>query len=120
MKDIIYTRKYIDRNGEEKKEYITVGYMFEKDGRTSILLKNYINPAALANEKGEVWLNVYEHKQKEEKPQQAPKMADKTSLYGNVEPTVAEVTKVVNEGKEYAQKWAEMNKQNEVTDDVPF
>ena len=31
-------------------------------------MKNYINPAALANEKGEVWLNVYEPKQKENAP----------------------------------------------------
>lgn len=71
MKEIKYTRTFTGKDGQEHKEYILVGYLFEKDGRTSILLKNYINPAALANEKGEVWLNVYEplpKKEKSEKP----------------------------------------------------
>lgn len=116
MKDIVAVRKYIDRNGNDKKEYINAGFLFEKEGKLSILLKNHINLNAFSNEKGEIWLNVYEHKQKTE---QEPKTA-KNDLYGNVEPTVAEVTKVVNEGKEYAQKWAEMNKPNEGTDEVPF
>lgn len=65
MKEIKYTRTFTGKDGQEHKEYILVGYLFEKDGRQSILLKNYINPAALANEKGEVWLNVYEPKPKE-------------------------------------------------------
>ena len=68
MQDIVYTRKYTDRNGNEKKEYINVGYMFEKDGRISLLMKSHINLAAFQNEKVEVWLNVYEHKQKADKP----------------------------------------------------
>lgn len=68
MKEIKYTRSFVGKDGQERKEYILVGYLFEKDGRQSILLKNYINPAALANEKGEVWLNVYEPKPKAEKP----------------------------------------------------
>lgn len=67
MKEIKYIRSFIGKDGQERKEYILVGYLFEKDGRQSILLKNYINPAALANEKGEVWLNVYEPKPKETK-----------------------------------------------------
>lgn len=70
MKDIVFTRKYTDNKGTERKEYITVGYMFEKEGRISLLMKNYINLSALGNEKGEVWLAAYEHKQKTE---QAPK-----------------------------------------------
>ena len=67
MKDIVYVRKYTDQKGQERKEYITVGYIFEKEGRMSILMKPYINPAALTNEKGEVWLSVYDHKSKDQK-----------------------------------------------------
>lgn len=67
MKDIVYTRKYTDQKGQERKEYITVGYMFEKDGRTSILMRPWINVSALTNEKGEVWLGVYDHKVKAQK-----------------------------------------------------
>lgn len=67
MKDIVFVRKYTDREGNEKKEYINLGYIFEKDGRISILMKNYINLSAFGNDKGEVWLSVYDHKSKNSK-----------------------------------------------------
>lgn len=123
MKEIKYTRSFIGKDGQERKEYILVGYLFEKEGRQSILLKNYINPAALANEKGEVWLNVYEHKQKTaETPKTANKQDNKTDLYNTTEPTVDEVSKVVNEGKAYAEKWKEMSEGTGNADDldIPF
>jgi hypothetical protein len=117
MKEIKYTRTFTGKDGQERKEYILVGYLFEKDGRQSILLKNYINPAALANEKGEVWLNVYEHKQKSTETQKTPNKTESVT-----EPTVAEVSKVVNEGKGYAEKWKELSEGNNdiISDDVPF
>lgn len=106
MKDIVYTRRYKDQKGEERKEYITVGYMFEKDGRTSILMKPYINVSALTNDKGEVWLGVYDHKTKEQKAEQK---AEGTLYKG------AETVKVVQEA---------VNPQPMTTtdnnDDVPF
>lgn len=76
MKDIIYTRKYTDQKGQERKEYITLGYIFEKEGKMSILMKPWINLGALSNEKGEVWLNVYEHKPKENAPKTLYKGAE--------------------------------------------
>lgn len=123
MKDILYTRKYTGQDGQERKEYITVGYMFEKEGRITLLMKPYINLSALANEKGEVWLGAYEHKSKT--AVNTPKIAQKpqeTKPAVSTEPTVEEVTKVINDGKQYAEKWAEMSKgsQKEETDDVPF
>lgn len=90
MKDIVYTRKYTDQKGQERKEYITVGYMFEKDGRLSILMKPYINVSALTNEKGEVWLGVYDHKTKEQK-------AEKTEKTENNQYKGAQTVKVVQE-----------------------
>ena len=121
MKDIVYTRKYTDQKGQERKEYITVGYMFEKDGRISILMKPWINPAALQNEKGEVWLGVYDHKVKGQESQKIQSKPQENQLYG-VEPTVATVAEVINEGKQYAEKWKEMaeTKKSQETDDIPF
>ena len=116
MKDIVYTRKYTDQKGQERKEYITVGYMFEKDGRTSILMKPYINLAALTNEKGEVWLGVYDHK-----PKTNTQKTETTHKEVLPEPTVDAVSQVINDGKAYAEKWAEMAKGNTGEDsDVPF
>lgn len=113
MKDILYTRKYVGQDGQERKEYITVGYMFEKEGRISLLMKPYINLSALANEKGEVWLGAYEHKVK------TPKIEQKQAQI-NPEPTVKEISKVVNDGKAYAEKWKEMAESKPVSDDLPF
>lgn len=119
MKDIVYTRKYTDQKGQERKEYITLGYMFEKEGRLSILMKPWFNLSALANEKCEVWLSVYEHKSKGQESQKSQSKQG-NQLYDE-EPTVATVTAVVNEGKQYAEKWAEMSKKNKSEEeDTPF
>ena len=122
MNDIIYTRKYTDQKGQERKEYITLGYIFEKDGKMSILMKPWINLGSLANEKCEVWLNVYEHEPKtQENTQKLQNKPQETQVY-EAEPTVATVAAVVNEGKQYAEKWAEMAeaKKSQETDEVPF
>lgn len=106
MKDIVYTRRYKDQKGEERKEYITVGYMFEKDGRLSILMKPYINVSALTNDKGEVWLGVYDHKTKEQKAEQK----DEGTLRKGAE-TVNVVQEAVNQ---------QPKETTDSNDDVPF
>lgn len=103
MKDIVYTRKYTDKNGVERKEYLTVGYIFEKDRKQIILMKSYINLNALTNEKGDVWLGVYEHKAKTQ--DNAPK-----SLYKGAE-TVKAVQSAVNHTQETKE---------EISGDLPF
>ena len=102
MKDIVYTRKYTDNKGQERKEYILVGYMFEKEGKTNILMKPWINVSALANDKGEVWLGVYEHKTKEQKKSE-------NNLYKGAE-QVKSVQEAVNPNPQPAEE----------TGDIPF
>ena len=107
MKEIKYTRNFIGKDGQERKEYILVGYLFEKDGKLSILMRGYINPAALQNDKGEVWLNVFEHKAKEAKTQDN---VSKT-LYKGAE-TVKSMAAAVNQEPSQEPKMDEA--------DVPF
>ena len=113
MKEIKYTRTFTGKDGQERKEYILVGYLFEKDGRQSILLKNYINPAALANEKGEVWLNVYDAK---------PKTPKTESAQSGYTMPIVDKNAVVEEGKAYAKKWKELSEGTGKVDDsdIPF
>lgn len=94
IKDIVYTRKYTDQKGQERKEYITVGYIFEKDGKTSILMKPWINVSALSNDKGEVWLGVYDHKTKEKNENKAENKQD-NGLYKGAEQVKA-MQEIVN------------------------
>ena len=74
VKDIVAGKKYITRNGEEKTRWTTVGQLFIKDdGKMTVKFNEYINPMAFCNDKGEVWFNVFE---KKEKDGAAPKEAD--------------------------------------------
>lgn len=65
IKDVVYCRKYKNKNGEEKKDYINVGSLFIKDdGGISIALKPWIDLSAFAKDGGDVWLQVYDRKEK--------------------------------------------------------
>ena len=113
MKELVITRKYQNKNGTEGKEYIKVGYLFEMEGRQSILLKPYINFSALQNAQGEVWVNVYDSKPKA----QTPKTESEQSGYTL---PIVDKNAVVEEGKAYAKKWKELAEGKGNTDDVPF
>ena len=68
IKDVVYCRKYQNKNGEEKKDYINVGSLFIKDdGGISIALKPWIDLSAFAKDGGDVWLQVYDRKEKGKK-----------------------------------------------------
>lgn len=65
IKDVVYCRKYQNKNGEEKKDFINVGSLFIKEkGGISIALKPWIDLSAFAKDGGEVWLQVYDRKEK--------------------------------------------------------
>lgn len=93
IKDIVAGKKFITKSGEEKTNWTTVGHIFIKDdGAMSVKFNGYINPLAFANEKGEVWFNVFEQKK------------DKHSTLSV--PSNEEVSrKVIAEGKDYAAKF---------------
>ena len=68
IKDVVYCRKYQNKNCEEKKDYINVGSLFIKDdGGISIALKPWIDLSAFAKDGGDVWLQVYDRKEKGKK-----------------------------------------------------
>ena len=58
---LVQTRTW-EQNGEKKKKYVTVGSLNTKIGiPTSLVLDAY----PLPNEKGEVWVNIYEYDDKD-------------------------------------------------------
>ena len=101
IKDVVYCRKYQNKNGEEKKDYINVGSLFIKDdGGISIALKPWIDLSAFAKDGGDVWLQVYDRKEKGKKgataaPAAAPAaQAPQAGKRGNIENAPAEVQEV--------------------------
>ena len=107
IKDVVYCRKYQNKNGEEKKDYINVGSLFIKeDGGISIALKPWIDLSAFAKDGGDVWLQVYDRKEKGKKgasattaaapaaqAEQAPQ-APQAGKRGSIENAPAEVQEV--------------------------
>lgn len=73
IKNIVAKQKYVNKSGEEKIRWINCGSLFIKDdGKMSIKFNAYINPCAFKDEKGDVWLNVFDNdKDKAEAPTQA-------------------------------------------------
>ena len=113
IKDIVAGRKYIAKNGEEKTRWITVGKLLIKDdGHFSLKFEDYINPGAFRNEKGEVWFNVFD--QKAEKPENAPKTAQRPKAY--TEPTQEEKERVMADGRAYSSKWREQAQSQNTTE----
>ena len=101
IKDVVYCRKYQNKNGAEKKDYINVGSLFIKDdGGISIALKPWIDLAAFAKDGGEVWLQVYDRKEKGKKGESAATaaapaaQAPQAGKRGNIENAPAEVQEV--------------------------
>lgn len=97
IKDVVYCRKYQNKNGEEKKDYIYVGSLFIKDdGGISIALKPWIDLSAFAKDGGDVWLQVYDRKEKGKKGATAATaapapQADQSGKRGSLENAPAEV-----------------------------
>ena len=104
IKDVVYCRKYQNKNGEEKKDYINVGSLFIKDdGGISIALKPWIDLSAFAKDGGDVWLQVYDRKEKGKKGDTAATaataaapaaQAPQAGKRGNIENAPAEVQEV--------------------------
>lgn len=103
IKDVVYCRKYQNKNGEEKKDYINVGSLFIKDdGGISIALKPWIDLSAFAKDGGNVWLQVYDRKEKGKKGNTAATaaapalaaQADQSGKRGSLENAPAEVQEV--------------------------
>ena len=104
IKDVVYCRKYQNKNGEEKKDYINVGSLFIKDdGGISIALKPWIDLSAFAKDGGDVWLQVYDRKEKGKRGASAATaataaapatQAEQAGKRGNIENAPAEVQEV--------------------------
>lgn len=104
IKDVVYCRKYQNKNGEEKKDYINIGSLFIKDdGGIYIALKPWIDLSAFAKDGGDVWLQVYDRKEKGKKgasaataaaPAEQADQAPQAGKRGSIENAPAEVQEV--------------------------
>lgn len=94
IKDITAGVKYTTKTGEEKTRWTNVGNLFIRDdGKMVVKIHSYINPLAFANEKGEVWFNVFD--KKEEK--------NPAKSYGESDEQAKK--RVMADGRYYSDKW---------------
>ena len=121
IKDIVAGKKYITKNGEEKTRWTNVGQLFIKDdGKMAVKFNEYINPMAFCNDKGEVWFNVFDKKDKESKegktagddePSPAAPQAAKHAKTVEMDDTIT----AISEGDE---QWLKENAEPDV--EIPF
>lgn len=84
IKNIVAKQKYVNKSGEEKVRWINCGSLFIKDdGKMSIKFNAFINPSAFKDEKGDVWLNVFDNDNKAAAP-------TGTKIEGNTVPQESE------------------------------
>ncbi|WP_428041389.1 hypothetical protein [Candidatus Avelusimicrobium fimicolum] len=69
VKDIVAGKKFLNKAGEEKTQWVNVGIIMinRQDGKMTVKFNAWVNPMAFANDKGEVWFNVFDKKDKESK-----------------------------------------------------
>lgn len=69
VKDIVAGKKFLNKAGEERTQWVNVGIIMinRQDGKMTVKFNAWVNPMAFANDKGEVWFNVFDKKDKESK-----------------------------------------------------
>ena len=122
VKDIVAGKKFLNKAGEEKTQWVNVGIIMinRQDGKMTVKFNAWVNPMAFANDKGEVWFNVFDKKDKESKegkaagddePGPAAPQAAKPAKIAEMDDTIT----AISEGDE---QWL---KENAVPDvEIPF
>lgn len=112
IKDIVAGKKYINKLGEEKVQWVNVGKLFIKDdGKMTVKFNEYINPSAFRNDKGEIWFNVFDEKPKEgnsQNVQQNQMGTSGTDYLADAGVNQININQVVADGRAYAEHYRKL------------
>ena len=122
VKDIVAGKKFLNKAGEERTQWVNVGIIMinRQDGKMTVKFNAWVNPMAFANDKGEVWFNVFDKKDKESKegkaagddePGPAAPKAAKPAKTVEMDDTIT----AISEGDE---QWLKENAEPDV--EIPF
>ena len=122
VKDIVAGKKFLNKAGEERTQWVNVGIIMinRQDGKMTVKFNAWVNPMAFANDKGEVWFNVFDKKDKESKegktagddePGPAAPQAAKPAKTAEMDDTIT----AISEGDE---QWLKENAEPDV--EIPF
>ena len=122
VKDIVAGKKFLNKAGEERTQWVNVGIIMinRQDGKMTVKFNAWVNPMAFSNDKGEVWFNVFDKKDKESKegkaagddePGQAAPQAAKPAKIAEMDDTIT----AISEGDE---QWLKENAEPDV--ELPF
>ncbi len=121
VKDIVAGIKFLNKAGEERTRWVNVGIIMinRQDGKMTVKINSWVNPMAFANDKGEVWFNVFDKKDKESK--EGKTAADDEPGPGAPQPGTAKAVEkddtitAISEGDE---QWLKENAEPDV--ELPF
>lgn len=122
VKDIVAGKKFLNKAGEERTQWVNVGIIMinRQDGKMTVKFNAWVNPMAFANDKGEVWFNVFDKKDKESKEGKAagddePGPADPQAAKPAKTVEMDDTITAISEGDE---QWLKENAEPDV--ELPF
>ena len=121
VKDIVAGKKFLNKAGEERTQWVNVGIIMinRQDGKMTVKFNSWVNPMAFANDKGEVWFNVFDRERKTAgddepgpaAPQPGTAKAAKAAKAAEMDDTIT----AISEGDE---QWLKENAEPDV--ELPF
>lgn len=69
---VVTVGEYVDRNGNQKRQYETIGTVFQGQKGMYAVMKKTFNPAGVPSERSSFFVSFYEPRDKQEQRQQQP------------------------------------------------
>ena len=67
---VVTTGQYVDRQGNQKREYETIGAVFQGQHGMYAIIKKTFNPAGVPSDRASFFVNFYEPRDRNASPQQ--------------------------------------------------
>ncbi len=120
VKDIVAGKKFLNRAGEEKTQWVNVGIIMinRQDGKMTVKFNAWVNPMAFANDKGEVWFNVFDRKKDSKEATPAAKDEPEPAATKAAQAKAAEMDDTITAISEGDEQWLKENAEPDV--ELPF
>lgn len=69
---VVTVGEYVDRNGNQKRQYETIGTVFQGQKGMYAVMKKTFNPAGVPSERSSFFVSFYEPRDKQEQRPQQP------------------------------------------------
>lgn len=80
---VVTTGQYVDKQGNQKREYETIGTVFQGQKGMYAIMKKTFNPAGVPSDRSSFFVNFYEPRDRNQAPRANGNVATKEDEYFN-------------------------------------